>query len=82
MDPFQLTICIIASVHVVCSCFFQHEIISRLGSIHRDEQTTHKHLFEMKDTLEKIRTQKPKQAKRNIFEGMKIDSAEVEVVDL
>ena len=72
MDPFQLTMSIIAGVYVVCNCCLQMGTHSRLESIHRDGQAIYGNLSQIQDQLGKIRCNK--QAKPNIFTGIRVDT--------
>ena len=73
MEPFQISIIVIASVGLVSNCCLQLGIHSRLDSLREDGKYIGQHLRDITDKLEKL----PKHDKKkpNIFLGTKIEDA-------
>jgi hypothetical protein len=73
MDPFQISIVVMASVHLVCNCCLQLGTHSRLDSLREDGKYIGQHLRDITDKVENL----PKRDKKkpNIFLSTKIEDA-------
>ena len=76
MDPFQLTISIVASVYVVCNCCLQIGTHSRLDSLREDGKYIGKHLRDIIEQLDKLpKHGKTEVVRKNIFMDTRIEEA-------
>ena len=60
MDPFQITISIVASIYVVCNCCLQIGTHSRLDGLRDDAKYIGKHLRDIIDQLAQLPKKHPR----------------------
>ena len=77
MDPFKITISVVASIYMVCTCCLQIGTNHRLDALRDDGKYIGKHLRDIIEQLDKL----PKKHSRtdavqpNIFMGTRIEDA-------
>ena len=77
MDPFQITVSIVASIYVVCNCCLQIGTNRRLDDLRDDGKYIGKHLRDIIEQLDQLPKKHPRTdaVQPNLFTGTRIEDA-------